>query len=246
MSLWLNSYVFSNEIPPVSSVVKRVSPAVVLVKGERVTKTIKENMLIINHNYSIGSGFIISKNGYILTCNHIIEGADTIYVELKSQKGYNAKLVKKDKNCDIALIQIDEEKLPVAVIGNSKNVQAGDSIIVIGNPMPKQIANPLTAFSHSVTWGIIASTERIFGNNKRFFQLSLPVNFGNSGGPLLNQYGEVIGIVNFKMTGFANHHLEGVGFALSIDEAKDMFRWTQLSKKEEFPPNKEEKNIYQI
>ncbi len=74
------------EIPPTSSVVKRVSLAVVLVKGERITKTIKENMLIVNHSYSIGSGFIIGENGYILTCNHIIDGVDTIQVELKSQK----------------------------------------------------------------------------------------------------------------------------------------------------------------
>jgi len=230
--LLFENLVFGKQPPPVSSIVQKISPSVVVVKGERITKMTKDNMFIVGHTYRIGSGFIIDENGYIITANHIVSDSDTIYVELKSGKGYNAKMIKKDLTCDVALIKIDERKLPSVNFGNPRNVRAGDPIIIIGNPMPKQVTSPPFSFSHSVACGVIASTERVSSNNKKLFQLTVPVNFGNSGCPLINQFGEVIGVVNFKMTGFAGHHLEGVGFALFIDEIKSILNILNVEKKE--------------
>ncbi len=222
--LW-NGYLAygQNLTPSIADTVSQVIPAVVMIKGEKISRTYQPGRIIVTHDYRIGSGFIINKEGYILTCYHIISDAETISVELKSGKIYQAKIVKIDSKADISLLKIiSKEIFPLLKIGNPSKVRAGDSIIIIGNPLPKEVNIPPKAFKHSVSCGIIGSTERVGINHKRLFQLSLPVNFGNSGGPLLDEKGEVIGVVNSKMLTFNGYPLEGVGFALSIEEAKGM------------------------
>ncbi|MEW6096933.1 MAG: trypsin-like peptidase domain-containing protein [bacterium] len=221
------TYIFAQELTPpsVADVVNQVSPAVVIIKGENISRTYQPGRIIVKHDYRIGSGFIINSEGYILTCNHIISNADIIEVELKSGKKYEAKILKRNSMADISLVKINAKNpLPAVKIGDATKVKAGNPIIIIGNPLPKQVNMPPKAFKHSVACGVIGSTERVSSNNMQLFQLSLPVNFGNSGGPLLNEYGEVIGIVNSKMLTFNSYPLEGVGFALSIKEAEGIFK----------------------
>ncbi|MEW6609907.1 MAG: trypsin-like peptidase domain-containing protein, partial [bacterium] len=228
-------YVFAQELlPTVADVVNEVSPAVVLIKGEKISQTYQPGRVIIKHDYRIGSGFIIDPAGYILTCHHIITDADNIEVELKSGEKYEAKILKIDKKTDISLLKISHRKpLPQVKIGDPTKVREGNPIIIIGNPLPQQVNMPPKAFKHSVACGVIGSTERVSNNNLHLFQLSLPVNFGNSGGPLFNEYGEVIGIVNSKMLTFNGYPLEGVGFALSIEEAKEIFNEFTVYKRKE-------------
>ncbi|MDI6735769.1 MAG: trypsin-like peptidase domain-containing protein [bacterium] len=223
--LWNGDLIYGQKLTPsIADTVTQVSPAVVMIKGEKISRTYQPGRITITHNYRIGSGFIIDKEGYILTCYHIISDAETISVELKSGKTYEAKIVKINSKADISLLKINsKEFFPALKIGDSFKVRAGDQIIIIGNPLPKEVNMPHMAFKHSVSCGIIGSTERVGINHMRLFQLSLPVNFGNSGGPLLNENGEVIGVVNSKMLTFNGYPLEGVGFALSIEEAKGIF-----------------------
>lgn len=219
-------YVLAQEIvPSVADVVNQVSDAVVVIKGEKISRTYQPGRIIVTHDYRIGSGFIIDSEGYILTCNHIISEADIIQVELKSGEKYEAKRIKVNPQADVSLLKINPKNILTSVkIGDSDKVRAGDAVIIIGNPLPKEINMPPKVFKHSVACGVIGSTERVTNNNMQLFQLSLPVNFGNSGGPLLNKYGEVIGIVNSKMLTFNKHPLEGVGFALSIKEVEEIFK----------------------
>ena len=211
------------EKPSVADIVSQVSPSVVMVKAEKTSEEYNPGMLIIRKDYRIGAGFIVDKNGYILTCSHLIEGYDTFYVELKSGKGYIAQIIKIDPKTDACLLKISSKNnLPSVKIGDPRRVRPGDPVIIIGNPLPQELGLPPKSFKPSVACGVIGSTERLSCDNKRLFQLSLPVNFGNSGGPLLNDKGEVIGIVNSKMTGFSGQRLEGIGFAISIEELRGM------------------------
>jgi len=214
-----------NLTPSVVEVVNQVSPAVVIITGEKTYRTYQPGRIIVKVDYRIGSGFIIDTKGYILTCNHIINEADTIKVELKSGEKYEAKILKTNSNADVSLLKITpQESLTSIKIGDSEKVRAGEPIIIMGNPLPNQLNIPTQVFKHSVTCGVIGSTERVNSANMQIFQLSLPVNFGNSGGPLLNEYGEVIGIVNSKMLTFNSYPLEGVGFALAIKEIDNLFK----------------------
>jgi len=211
--------------PSVAEVVNQVSPGVVMVTGEKTSRTYQPGRIIVKVDYRIGSGFIIDTKGYILTCNHIINDAEIVKVELKSGGKYEAKILKTNSKADVSLLKINPtEPLTSLKIGNPDRARAGESIIIIGNPLPNQLNVPPYVFKHSVSCGVIGSTERVNSNNMHLFQLSLPVNFGNSGGPLLNEFGEVIGIVNSKMLTFNSYPLEGVGFALSIKEIDELFK----------------------
>jgi hypothetical protein len=212
------------EKPSVADVVSEVSPSVVMVRAEKIQEEYQPGMLIIRKDCRIGTGFIIDERGYILTCSHIIKNYDTLYVELKSGKGYIAKIVKIDPKTDAGLLKISsKDRLPSVKIGDPRRARPGDTVITIGNPLPQELGLGPKSFKPSVACGVIGSTERLSYDNKKLFQLSLPVNFGNSGGPLLNDRGEVIGLINSKMTGFSGRRLEGIGFAISIEELKEMF-----------------------
>lgn len=163
---------------------------------------------------SLGSGFIISRDGYILTNNHVITGADEIFVSLSDEEEYKAKVVGKDENTDIALIKIESKRdnFPIAVLGNSDSIETGDWVIAIGNPF---------GFGHTLTQGIVSAKARVIGAGAydNFIQTDAAINPGNSGGPLINMDGEVIGI-NTAIVSSG----QGIGFAIPINMAKQILQ----------------------
>ena len=161
-----------------------------------------------------GSGIIISNDGYIVTNQHVIEGASEISVILNTGDEIKAKLIGADTKTDLAVLKIDTDKeLTVAVLGDSETVQVGELAVAIGNPMGIE-------FSGSVTAGIISAVNRTMTIDERTYNLlqtDAAINSGNSGGALINQYGEVIGINSVKLS---TSGVEGMGFAIAISEAK--------------------------
>jgi len=160
---------------------------------------------------SLGSGFIVDKEGYILTNNHVIEGAEDIKVKLYNGKVYDAKIIGRDPKTDIALIKIEaKDDLPVARLGDSDKLRVGDWVIAIGNPF---------GLEHTVTAGIISAKGRVIGAGPYddFLQTDASINPGNSGGPLFNLKGEVVGINTAIVAGG-----QGVGFAIPINMAKNL------------------------
>ena len=159
-----------------------------------------------------GSGVIVSGDGYILTNNHVIEGASKLTVTLKNQKQYEATLIATDSQTDVAVIKIDATGLSAAVYGDSDALKVGDLAIAIGNPLG-QLGGTATA-------GIISALDRqltIEGKPMTVLQTDASINPGNSGGGLFNQKGELIGIVVAKSSG---SDVEGLGFAIPINQAK--------------------------
>ncbi|MBE6817658.1 MAG: PDZ domain-containing protein [Ruminococcaceae bacterium] len=159
-----------------------------------------------------GSGVIISKDGYVVTNNHVIADAQDITVTLKSGKEYAAKLVGTDDKTDIAVLKIDAKDLTPATYGDSSAVAVGEQIIVVGNP--------LGSLGGSVTTGIISATDREITVEKTtmtLLQIDAAVNPGNSGGALFNLKGELVGVVNAK---YSSEEVEGLGFAIPMNTAK--------------------------
>ncbi len=164
---------------------------------------------------SLGSGFIVDKNGYIMTNSHVVERADEITVKLYNQKEYKAKIVGIDKETDVAVIKINgAEGLVPAALGDSDKIDVGDWVIAIGSPF---------GLEQSVTQGIISAKGRIIGAGAydNFLQTDAAINPGNSGGPLVNLAGEVIGI-NTAITSRSGGY-EGVGFAIPVNMAKKVY-----------------------
>lgn len=159
-----------------------------------------------------GSGVIISEDGYVVTNNHVIEGASELYVITNTGEEYKATLVGADSRTDLAVLKI-EGTFPYATLGTSANLEVGELAVAIGNPLGQE-------FAGTVTDGIISALNRsVTVDNKQLtlLQTNAAINPGNSGGPLVNQYGEVIGINTAKIS---SDQLEGLGFAIPIDEAK--------------------------
>lgn len=165
-----------------------------------------------------GSGIIFDPNGYIVTNNHVIEGADKITVKLASGKTLDAKLIGSDSKSDLAVIRVNAQNLPSAKFGNSAKVKVGDIAIAIGNPLGE--------YAGSVTAGIISAVNRKIryqGAIYNVFQTDAAINPGNSGGALCNEAGEVIGINSLKISNTENsENAEGIGFAITIDGAKEI------------------------
>ncbi len=162
---------------------------------------------------SLGSGFIINKEGYILTNNHVIENATEIIVTLSanSKKEYKAKVIGKDAKLDVALIKIDAgEDLPAATLGDSDRLEIGEWVLAIGNPF---------GLGGTVTAGIVSQKGRVIGAGPydNFIQTDASINPGNSGGPLFNQKGEVVGINTAIIAGG-----QGIGFATPINMVKEI------------------------
>lgn len=162
-----------------------------------------------------GSGFIISKDGFILTNNHVVEGADTIRVTLSDKREFEAKVVGTDPQSDIALLKIeDPHNLPVLPLGDSNKLEVAEWVIAIGNPF---------GLSQTVTVGVVSATGRSrvgINEYENFIQTDAAINPGNSGGPLINARGEVVGINTalFSRTG----GYMGIGFAIPINMAKSI------------------------
>ncbi|MEN8176042.1 MAG: DegQ family serine endoprotease [Pseudomonadota bacterium] len=162
---------------------------------------------------SLGSGFIISADGYVLTNHHVVKGADEIVVRLSDRREFVATLVGSDKATDVALIKIDAGDLPTANLGSSSDLQVGEWVLAIGSPF---------GFDHSVTAGIVSAKGRSLPteNYVPFIQTDVAVNPGNSGGPLFNLDGEVVGVnsqIYSRTGGFM-----GLSFAIPIDVAKNV------------------------
>lgn len=161
---------------------------------------------------SLGSGFIISADGYILTNYHVVNGADEIKIKLADGRGFIAELQGGDSKLDLALLKIDtgSEKLPVARLGNSESLKVGEWVMAIGNPF---------GLAQTVTVGIVSAKGRVIGAGPYddFIQTDASINPGNSGGPLFNVRGEVVGINTAIVAGG-----QGIGFAIPVDIARDV------------------------
>lgn len=193
----------------VSEVVDLVEDAVVEIRTESVRTNAFYGEYITE---GAGSGVIITENGYIVTNYHVINGASKVIVKLKNQNEYEATVIGSDSQTDLALLKIEEIKLTSAVLGNSDQLQVGETAIAIGNPLGN--------LGGTVTSGIISALGReltVDGKKMTLLQTSAAVNPGNSGGGLFNAYGELIGIVNAKSSA---NNVEGLGFAIPINTAK--------------------------
>ena len=169
---------------------------------------------------SLGSGFIISQEGYILTNSHVVEAADDITVRLTDKREYKAKVIGSDKRSDVAVLKIDANGLPVVAIGDPSKTRVGQWVVAIGSPF---------GFENTVTAGIVSAKERTLPqeNFVPLIQTDVAINPGNSGGPLFNMKGEVIGINSmiFSRTG----GFMGLSFAIPIDVAIDVARQLQTT-----------------
>lgn len=163
---------------------------------------------------SLGSGFIISKDGYVLTNNHVVSGADEIFVRLSDRRELEAKLIGADPRSDLALLKIDAgADLPVVRMGQSADLKAGEWVLAIGSPF---------GFEYSVTAGIVSAKGRSLPNESYvpFIQTDVAINPGNSGGPLFNLKGEVVGINSQIFT--RSGGFMGLSFAIPVDVAMDV------------------------
>jgi len=162
---------------------------------------------------SLGSGFIISEDGYVLTNNHVVADADEIMVRLPDRSEMQAKLVGADPRSDVALLKIEGDGLPTVKIGSSEELKAGEWVVAIGSPF---------GFDHTVTAGVVSAKGRSLPNESYvpFIQTDVAINPGNSGGPLFNLEGEVVGINSQIFT--RSGGFMGLSFAIPIDVAMDV------------------------
>jgi len=215
---------YLNLIP---NIYKIVSPAVVEIDTSvTYTNGYKSGLM----PKGSGSGFIISPEGYIVTNNHVIDGASKITVKLADGRTADAKLIGKDSRTDLAVLKINLPNLPVAKLGDSSKLVPGDLAVAIGNPLGD-------SFAGSVTAGIISGLNRNLQSDYgpvKLIQTDAAINPGNSGGPLVNSNAEVVGITSVKLTSIGGSSaqdpfgmfqsqstpVEGMGFAIPINEAK--------------------------
>ncbi len=198
----------------VVDIAKEVGPAVV-----GITNTAQvQSFFGVSEQQSSGSGVIISQEGYIVTNNHVVEGAKELSVQLNTGEEYSAKLIGTDAQTDLAVIKIEPKgTLTVAKLGESAKLQVGELAVAIGNPLGAEL-------SGSVTMGIISGLNRTIqtdssdpNSTMTLIQTDAAINPGNSGGALINGYGEVIGINNMK---YSDEKVEGIGFAIPVDTVK--------------------------
>jgi len=220
-------------------VVKRVLPAVVNISSSKMVKTPARNMPQMDpffrqffgdqfnddsdgprqprreREQSLGSGVIVSPNGYILTNNHVVDGATDVRVTLSDKRDFKARVVGTDPKTDIAVLKIEANGLPSVVIGDSDKVQTGDYALAIGNPF---------GLGDTVTMGIVSATGRSnlgIEDYENFIQTDAPINPGNSGGALVNDRGELMGI-NTAILSHGSEGNQGIGFAVPVNVARSV------------------------
>ena len=216
-----------------ADVVDRVAPAVVSVHSMRQARAPRQHPFFDDPRFreffglprtpqseaprvqGLGSGVIVSGEGYVLTNHHVIDGAEEIRVELSDHRVYSAKLVGSDPPSDLAVLKVDERNLPVLPMGDSDRARVGDVVLAIGNPL---------GLEQTVTAGIISakgrSTGLSDGSFEDFLQTDAPINQGNSGGALVNASGELIGI-NSQILSPTGGNI-GIGFAIPVNMAKNV------------------------
>ncbi len=156
----------------------------------------------------VGSGFIISADGFVLTNAHVVEGADEVFVTLTDKREFKAKIIGSDRRTDVALVKIDGSNLPRLTMGDSSKLRVGEWVIAIGSPF---------GLENTVTAGIVSANSRDTGDYLPLIQTDVAVNPGNSGGPLINMRGEVVGI-NSQIYSRSGGYM-GISFAVPIAEA---------------------------
>lgn len=193
-----------------NEIYKEVGPSIVTVSS---SYTVRQGNRTANATGS-GSGIIISDEGYILTNNHVIESADAIKITTEDGAEHEAKLIGRDSRTDLAVLTFDntEKKYPAAPLGNSADIEVGEMVVAIGNPLG-ELANTLTLGAISA----LDRTVEMEHGTMNFIQTTADISPGNSGGALINSYGEVIGVTSAKSTG---NGVEGIGYAIPINEAK--------------------------
>jgi serine protease Do len=156
----------------------------------------------------VGSGFVLSSDGFVMTNAHVVEGADEVIVTLTDKREFKAKIIGSDKRSDVAVVKIDASGLTAVKIGDANRMRVGEWVMAIGSPF---------GLENTVTAGIVSAKQRDTGDYLPFIQTDVAINPGNSGGPLINMRGEVIGInsqIYSRSGGF-----QGISFAIPIDEA---------------------------
>lgn len=199
----------------IAQIAQKVGPAVVGVS----TRSVEGIDWFGNEQIAegIGSGMILNEEGYVLTNQHVIDGAKDVKVIFNNGKEVQAKVVNSDASHDIAIVKITEDvKMPgVVELGNSSTLQVGETAVAIGNPLGKE-------FLGSVTSGIVSAVNRKLGDKDiSYIQTDAAINSGNSGGPLVNSQGQVIGINTAKIDRNGAVSVDGMGFAIPIDSVKD-------------------------
>lgn len=187
------------------AIYSKVIPSVVSIRGTQETGT------------SLGTGVVASADGYIITNSHVIEGCSSVDITLWDEREYPAKLVGRDEESDLAVLKIEAQDLIPAEFGNSDSLQVGDVALAIGNPLGEELRGTMTD-------GIISAINRdllVDGNSMVLIQTTAALNAGNSGGALLNAYGQVVGITNMKMSSYYDT-VEGLGFAIPSTTVKSV------------------------
>ncbi|MCI7735399.1 MAG: trypsin-like peptidase domain-containing protein [Dysosmobacter sp.] len=168
---------------------------------------------------SAGSGFVLTKDGYIVTNYHVVKDADTVKVTMYNGDEYDAKYVGGDEDYDIAVIKVEATNLQPVTLGNSDNLNVGDHVLAVGNPLGE--------LTFSMSGGMVSCVNRainVDGTPFNMIQTDASINPGNSGGPLFNQYGEVVGIVSAKYSSYSSESVEGLGFAIPINDVIAMIQ----------------------
>ena len=194
-----------------AQIAEKVNPSVVNISCTEPETSFDEEEDHLEDRYGFGSGVIIDPQGFILTSNHVIEGAAKIEVKTSDSQQFVAKLVGQDQETDLALIKVESQTpLSAAPLGDSDILRPGQWVMAIGNPF---------VFDHTVTVGVISALNRRLGTTifDNFIQTDAAINFGNSGGPLLNLKGEVIGINTL-----ISSQGTGIGFSIPINTAKEI------------------------
>ena len=166
---------------------------------------------------SSGSGFIITEDGYVVTNYHVISGASSVQVTLYNGDTYDATVIGGDSDYDVAVLKIEASGLQPVTLGESADVNVGDAVLAIGNPLGE--------LTFSMSQGIVSSCDRainVDGTPFNMIQVDCSINPGNSGGPLVNLYGEVVGIVSAKYSSYSSTTVEGLGFAIPISDVRSI------------------------
>ncbi len=166
-----------------------------------------------------GTGFLITEDGYILTNHHVVSDASSVEVTLYNGETYDATVIGSDEDYDIAVLKIDVTGATPVVLGDSSKVAIGESVAAVGNPLGE--------LTFSMSEGIVSCVNRainVDGTPFNMIQVDCSINPGNSGGPLFNSYGEVIGIVSAKYSSYSNTTVEGIGFAIPINDVVSLVK----------------------
>ena len=218
--------IYQSDRAPVAVEVKKVDGQQEMSPAEVYASTVNSTVSIntsttrnafgqVTESASSGSGFIITADGYIVTNQHVVSGASHVAVTLYNGEEYEAEIIGGDADYDVAVIKIAGEDLPAVTLGNSADVNVGDWVMAIGNPLGE--------LTFSMSQGSVSSSGRainVDGTPFNMLQVDCAINPGNSGGPLMNLYGEVVGIVSAKYSSYSNTTVEGLGFAIPISDVQ--------------------------